>query len=179
MSALSRTMARLDERRVPCALIGAIAMAAHGAQRATADVDLLAPPEVLDPALWSGLRGLSLEVRRGDDDDSLLGVVRIGPRARLPVDVVVPRGGWVRRALGRTVARAVIDGASIPLLDVPDLVLSKVYAGGFQDVRDAVALVQLPGVDRASCVAHVDAEIAHCPGFVRRTWPGVRATLLG
>ncbi len=71
----------------PHALIGAAALAIHGVSRSTHDLDLLATePSCLDPRQWSALseEGIVVEVRKGDADDPLAGVVRFTAREERP-----------------------------------------------------------------------------------------------
>ncbi len=85
-----RVVIYLESRGVPSALIGGVALGVYGIARATLDVDLLvADPAVLKPAFWAAGRSLGVpEVRSGDADDPLAGVVRFA-RSREPVDVLV------------------------------------------------------------------------------------------
>ena len=78
--ALARVVWKLEQMGAPCALIGGVALAFHGIDRATEDIDLLATePSILNASLWEELRseGISVEVTVGDHDDPLRGVVRI------------------------------------------------------------------------------------------------------
>lgn len=67
-------------------LIGASAMAGHGAARATTDVDLLCvDATVLRDGRWARVDGLTTDVRLGEGGDPLDGVVRTrlgGPHQR-------------------------------------------------------------------------------------------------
>jgi hypothetical protein len=68
----------LDAHGICYALVGAHAMAVRGYPRSTVDIDLwTADARVLDEALWVGLRqdSVAVDVRRGDADDPLGGVV--------------------------------------------------------------------------------------------------------
>lgn len=48
---LKSLIAGLEAERLPYAVCGALAVAIHGAPRATKDIDLLVPPEALSPVL--------------------------------------------------------------------------------------------------------------------------------
>lgn len=79
MSLLFAVVDRLDRAGIRCALIGAEALALRGVSRATLDRDLLTTDgRALDAALWTPLvdTGTNFEVRRGDADDPLAGIVR-------------------------------------------------------------------------------------------------------
>jgi hypothetical protein len=77
-------------REVPFCLIGASALAVHGLARFSADVDLLTmDPTVLSDHFWAGLPDPP-EIRSGDLEDPLRGVVRW--RGEPPLDPIVGRG---------------------------------------------------------------------------------------
>ena len=105
MKLLERVAAILSEQAIPHALIGAAAMAVHGVSRSTLDLDLLVQDRrVLGSSFWGALVGIAaIDIRIGDGDDPLAGVVRINEGAERGVDVVVGRHRWqddiVRRAI--------------------------------------------------------------------------------
>jgi hypothetical protein len=171
MTLLARVAGLLREQRTPHALIGAAALAAAGIARSTFDLDLLTTDvRVLDDDVWAALRaaGISIEIRRGDADDPLLGVVRIEAPAERPVDVIVGRHAWQATAI----ARATPDLETIPVVLPRDLVLLKLYAGGTQDLWDVRALLDLPGADRV--VSDVEADLDRLPRSAREAWARVR-----
>jgi hypothetical protein len=80
MTLLGRTVRRLADMSSPTALIGGVALAVHGITCHTEDADLLSTDgRVLSDAFWEILRkeGTKIEVRHGDFDDPLRGVVRL------------------------------------------------------------------------------------------------------
>ena len=167
MTLLERVTRCLASAAVPHALIGAAALAAAGVSRSTYDVDLLTTDRrVLDEDLWGPLRttGTAIEVRRGDFDDPLAGVVRIGSPGERPVDVVVGRHAWQARAIQR--ARGGLGPA--PVVAPRDLVLLKLYAGGPQDLWDVRELLALPTA--AQLIAEVEADLADLPAGMRERW---------
>lgn len=171
MTLLARVHRLLVEQRVAHALIGAGALAAHGIARSTYDIDLLTTDtRVLDPALWDAWPGspVEIDIRRGDADDPLGGVVRLETAADRPVDVVLGRHAWQTRAVER--ASQVPGGP--PIVSAHDLILLKLYAGGHQDLWDVRELLRLPGADRL--IADVDAELAGLPGSMRERWAEAR-----
>jgi hypothetical protein len=103
-------------------------MAAHGVSRSTLDVDLLTTDaRVLDQRMWHAAQGASTDIRLGDADDPLLGVVRVR-RDERQVDVIVGRHAWQTAIVDG--ARPVdIEGESIPVADAAGLILLKLYAG--------------------------------------------------
>lgn len=171
MTLIDRVAALLRDRQAPHALIGAAALAAAGIARSTFDLDLLTTDtRVLDDALWAPLReaGVSIEIRRGDAHDPLLGVVRVEAPAERPVDVVVGRHAWQSAAIAR--ARPELE--AIPVVLPRDLVLLKLYAGGTQDLWDVRALLDLPGADRLA--ADVEADLDLLPRSARDAWNRAR-----
>jgi hypothetical protein len=168
MIELDRVCGILDEHRIPYALIGAAALAARGVARSTYDLDLLTTDvRALDAGVWQALPADTVDVRRGDLDDPLAGVVRITFAADRPVDVVVGKHAWQTRAIAR--AEAVSGGP--PVVLARDLVLLKLYAGGSQDLWDIRELIAagVAGLD-----ADVTADVAVLPGPLRQRWESVR-----
>ena len=102
-SVLARLVQVLQDRQIPFALIGAAAMAAHGVSRSTFATDLFSVgPSALDDGIWQALAtdGIDVDVRHGDDDDPLLGVVRC-TRGEQAIDLVVGRFAWQREVIAR------------------------------------------------------------------------------
>jgi len=78
----------------PHALIGGRAMAARGYPRFTIDVDLLTSDNrVLVAKTWSELArdGAEIDIRRGDHEDPLAGVVHLLLADGTDVDIVVAK----------------------------------------------------------------------------------------
>lgn len=146
------------------ALIGAAALAAHGIARATADLDLLVlDPRCLEPASWTDLRsaGCDVQIRAGDAEDPLAGVVRIGRLGESTVDVIVGRHAWQRSAI-REASPTRIGDEEVPVVGAPELILLKLHAGGPQDAWDVDQLLDLdaallPAVERMLGVLPEDA----------------------
>lgn len=173
MTLLERITAELHAASVPCALIGAAALAAAGVPRSTYDIDLLTTdPRVLRDEMWAGLRasGILVDIRRGDPDDPLAGVVRFERGDDRPVDLIVGRHGWQ----DEIVRRAAQAGPAPAVVRPPDLVLLKLYAGGDQDLWDVRALLDLPGA--AAWIVEIEAALADLPAAMRRRWTAVRSS---
>lgn len=169
MTLVNGVSAWLEARAVPHALIGAAALAAAGVARSTYDLDLLTTDaRVLDSSFWTGFIADVVDIRSGDADDPLRGVVRIEAYGERPVDLIIGRHAWQTRA----VARARHTPGEIPIVSKPDLVLLKLYAGGTQDLWDVRELLALPDADRL--VADVDADVHVLPDPARELWRGVR-----
>jgi hypothetical protein len=163
-------VAILDRAAVPHALIGAAALAAHGVSRATADEDLLALGESpLTFDFWAPLRdaGVEVEVRRGDPDDPLAGVVRFRAPAERSVDLVLGKFAWQRRIVERA-RRLSRGGVEIPVVGPADLILLKLFAGGPQDAWDIHLL--LAGEDGEIVAAEVERHLPELPANCDRFW---------
>ena len=160
----------LDTLGVRYALIGAHAMAARGYPRFTLDVDLLTTDlRVLDASHWSALvrDGAQVDVRRGDADDPLGGVVHLLLPDGTDVDLVVGKWQWEADLIERAEPIA-IGGAPIGVPCTGDLILLKLAAGGTLDLRDAAALLTLG--DRERVVRDVEAHIGDVRPDVRLAW---------
>ena len=132
--------------RAPVALIGGLALAAHGVLRATRDADLLGTdPGFLRKESWAafGAKGIAVSIQRGDPEDPLLGVVRLRREPDPDVDLVVGRERWLDDVLARSVTLR-LGGEPIPVVDAPDLVLLKLGAGGPIDLIDVRLLLMGP-----------------------------------
>jgi predicted nucleotidyltransferase len=170
VSLLARVSEALRAAGISYALIGASAMTIHGVSRSTIDVDLFVlDPACLDRRLWDSLaaEGVSVEVRRGDTDDPLAGVVRFETPPELPVDVVVGKYVWQRKTIDRA-RTALFAGVEIPVLTGVDLILLKLYAGGPQDAWDIQQV--LAGPERESLIAGVERELSELPQDCSRLW---------
>lgn len=136
----------LEAEQVAYALIGAVALAARGVSRSTADLDLLTTDLRVLRFDWPSLLPNEAEVvvRKGDYDDPLAGVITFHAAGEEPVDLVVGRWKWMQEAIGRA-ERLELGFAEIPVLTVGDLALTKIDAGGPNDLQDLARLVDVHG----------------------------------
>lgn len=169
MNLLHRVVAHLEGRGVATALIGGGALAVHGIARTTEDLDLLVlDVVVLDEGFWDSPReSMKVEIRRGDGDDPLAGVVRCAD-GETAVDVVVGKGAWMKDVLARRI-RLTLEGSSCPVVDAADLVLLKLDAGGPQDILDVRLLLAHDG---ARLRAEVERRMAGLPHGITTLWEG-------
>ena len=161
----------LRARGIPHALIGAAALAVHGVARSTYDLDLMATdPRTLAAETWDRLAGSGtahVDIRRGDADDPLAGIVRIEAAGERVVDVVVGRFTWQAEAIAA--AEPVrIEGGLIPVVTVADLILLKLYAGGTQDAWDIDQL--LAAGSRHEVSRQVAAGLPALPAEAAALW---------
>jgi predicted nucleotidyltransferase len=157
----------LDGAGVRYALIGALALAARGAARSTLDIDLLtADVRVLDRRFWAGVRGV--DVRKGDYDDPLRGVIRVSGNE--PVDIVVAKHKWQGDIVDRA-KPVTVRGVVIPVAQTTDLILLKLFAGGYRDLNDVRQLLAVG--PRGQLVADVSAALEELPQEMRERWAQV------
>lgn len=168
-------VARLDFLQIPFALIGAEALALRGLSHSTLDRDLLTTdPHALDAAIWTALAesGARFEIRRGDAEDPLAGVVRFEAEGERPVNLIVGRHAWPTCILERSEIMDLGD-LRVAVPRTADLILLKLYAGGPQDAWDVAQL--LADEDRAALVAEVDSRAHDLPADSRRLWGKILA----
>ena len=170
MNLLKKVAATLKEADIAFVVIGAAAMAVHGVSRSTLDIDLLAiDGRVLQSQTWTPLshQSISLEIRFGDVQDPLRGVVRFEADGQRPIDLIVGCGGWQTIILSRP-AKGFVGGIELPVAGKPDLVLLKLYAGGPQDLWD---IRQLLDTDPSGAVqAEVDKALVGLPQSMHKAW---------
>ena len=146
MSLLRRVFEVVEGRSLPVALIGGVALAAHGIVRATKDADLLATDTgLLDATVWEPLEAenVTVSVNRGDAEDPLAGVVRFRRDTEAPVDLVLGRERWLDGVLARR-QPVELSGEPLQVVTAADLVLLKLDAGGPIDLIDARLLLSGP-----------------------------------
>jgi hypothetical protein len=175
VSLLAQVHEILERERIAHAVIGAAAMAVHGVVRSTLDLDLLTvDPAVLERRLWVELarQGARVDVRHGDADDPLAGVVRLEAEGERDVDLVVGRDGWQQAIVLRaSVAR--VGGVELGVATVADLVLLKLYAAGPQDRWDIQQLLTLG--DRPELEQTVGDLLLGLPEASQRLWQELTA----
>ncbi len=176
MSLLAEVARRLQIAELRFALIGAEALSLRGASRSTLDRDLLTTDRrALEAALWQPLieSGAHCEVRRGDPDDPLAGVVRFSAAGERPVDLIVGRHLWQSQLLERAEWMDLGD-VTLPVPRAADLILLKLYAGGGQDAWDIAQV--LDGEDRELLVTEVELRLDDLPKDSRHLWERILAS---
>lgn len=152
-------------------MIGATAMAALGAVRSTLDLDILTTDRsVLKSSFWKDLESqdVMVEIRIGDIQDPLVGVVRVFREGDRPIDIVVGEAPWQDTAISDASVLQV-DGVDVPVVDEVGLVLLKLYAGGPQDRWDIEQLLVI-AADRRGLEDNVEARLTDLPKRCRRLW---------
>ena len=146
--ALRRVVTALDKLKIRHALIGGLAVAAHGMIRATKDVDLIIDLPLQDAlSLEQSLidSGFQASFYRGAVDDPIAGVLRLAvpvAGAEVSCDLLFASRAWQTRAV--TNATSIDLGSfAVRVAKPADLFLLKLYAGGPQDLMDAAQLLKL------------------------------------
>jgi hypothetical protein len=166
MSLLEEVSSTLEAAGIRHALIGALALAAYGVNRATVDLDLfVADASCLRSEIWTDLRsrGIAVDIRKGDLTDPLAGVVRIQAPGENPLDVVVGKFAWQARLL----ERAEPVGGTL-VVRAADLTLLKLYAGGPQDAWDVQQLLARPF--REDLILEVESRLPELPAQCADLW---------
>lgn len=171
MTLLSEVVSLLSENGVPHAMIGATALAALGASRSTQDLDLLITDcSVLDRQYWSPLEaaGAEVDVRVGEGDDPLAGVVRLTRPGSRPVDIVVGYAFWQDSVIADAYP-VTVEKTNVRAVDAVGFILLKLFAGGPQDLWDVEQVLAI-APDRNGLVAQIEERIKDLPAEARRLW---------
>jgi hypothetical protein len=162
----------LQQRTVAHALIGAAALALHGVSRSTFDQDILVTDtRVLDDAFWQQMTPPAhADVRRGDGDDPLAGVVRMRAESERDVDIVVGRYTWQADMLARS--EPIPHSGGLRVVRAADLVLLKLFAGGSQDRWDIEQLLALD--ESGALIQEVESRLSALPQRCAAAWASLR-----
>jgi hypothetical protein len=177
MSLLSEVADYLDTAEVAFAVIGATALAVHGASRSTLDVDVLTTDQrILREAFWAKapLTDAEIDIRWGDVSDPLVGIVQVSRPHDRPVDIIVGAAPWQTRLLEEATVHT-IHGAATPVVDRVGLILLKLYAGGPQDRWDITQLLQAHGAE--ALAPRVAARLDRLPKHCRSLWEQILSTM--
>jgi predicted nucleotidyltransferase len=129
----------LESAGVSYAVIGAMAAAVHGVVRASVDADLLisiAVPGMTDLARRLTESGFDVELRRGDPDDPIAGMLVVRDSHGNQVDMLVGLRGAEPALFGRAI-EVPLAGAQLRIVGREDFIAMKAYAGGPKDLMDA------------------------------------------
>jgi len=128
-------------------LFGAQAVTSYGVPRLSADVDvtLALVPDAPDRfARDMHAAGFTLRV----DDPEFVRRTRVMPfvhvATSMPLDIVLAGSGLEDEFLDRAVVTD-LGGASVPIIELGDLIIAKILAGRPKDLEDARALWRLRG----------------------------------
>jgi hypothetical protein len=129
----------LTREKLDYAIIGAFALSIHGAVRASTDVDALLSLtferlKQLDKLFQSA--GFHTTLRRGEDDDPVLGTLILTDDFGNQVDILGGLKGMDPRLFERTV-EVDLRGHPLKFVGREDFIAMKCFAGGPQDLLDA------------------------------------------
>src|ERR1700739_5096211 len=134
----------LAARSIDYAVIGALAASLHGAGRASLYADRVVSASVMegtriDEALKRA--GLTTELRRGDLEDAIPGLVRVSDSFGSQVDVLLGIRGLDPKAFSRTV-EVPLEGTRLRFVGREDFIAMRGAAGdpiGLLDAANAIA----------------------------------------
>lgn len=135
----------LAARGVRYAVIGAMAAAVHGVVRASLDADAVVALQIREAqALQQTLieMGYAANLRIGDVDDPIPGLLEIKDRHGNRVDLLVGLRGMDPELLSRTRQVSLAD-AVLDIVGREDFIAMKAFAGGPVDLADARAVIEL------------------------------------
>jgi hypothetical protein len=123
---------------------------------------------VLEGTLWDQLRhsGIVVDVRKGDVDDPLAGVVRIGTKPE-QIDIVVGKWKWEKRVIDRA-EETEVQGMKMRVPITSDLILLKLAAGGPIDQQDVIRLLAVG--PRHQLIQEVEQKIGDLPEDALALW---------
>lgn len=152
------------------AVIGGRAVAARGYPRVTFDTDFFTGDrKVFERSMWDTVAaaGATLDIRRGDYDDPLGGVVHITFPDGTDVDVVVAKWKWEAEVIDRAESM-MVAGMVAPVPRTSDLILLKLAAGGYRDLSDVHGL--LSTAPRHDLIAQVEQHLARLQPDAQAEW---------
>jgi hypothetical protein len=133
--------------KIPYAVIGAMAASVHGIVRASMDADAVLSLTIQEaPSVEREFRaaGFQTELRRGDPDDPIAGVLSLTDIHRNRVDLLVGLRGLDPGAFSRTV-ELIFHEAQLRVIGLEDFIAMKVFAAGPQELADARAALSAAG----------------------------------
>ena len=110
------------------------------------------------------MSGIPVDIRKGDWDDPLDGVIRVGPPDE-QVDVVVGKWKWEHRAVVQAEV-ADVQGVPMRVARASDLILMKLNAGGYQDRQDVHSLLEVG--PREQLIAEVEQKLGDLPSTAEK-----------
>lgn len=174
MTSIRQVVGALEDLGISFALIGAHAVGVRGYPRMTVDYDFLTTDRrVLQRASWESLErtGAKIDIRIGDADDPLGGVVHVTLDSGDEADIVVGKWKWEQGTIDRADIMQVGD-MSVRVPRTVDLILLKLAAGGFLDQQDVSALLEVS--DREAIIREVNERIGDLPPAAAALWQNLR-----
>ena len=142
VAGLKRARKEAAYHGVQCALIGGMAVSVWGTPRATNDVDFLVwhPDSSTLEQFFRAMREVHPDSEHFPTvDGPIAQCVRVVYPGGIHVDWIAPRYRWQVQMLERA-PLLLVGGTAIPVIDVVDLIVMKLKAGGVKDDADAANL---------------------------------------
>jgi hypothetical protein len=133
----------LVTKNVDYAVVGALAASVHGAVRASMDADVLlsvGTQEARDLESFFRAAGFLTELTRGDVDDPIPGLLKVGDSFGNRVDLLLGLRGIEPQAFSR-VLEIPFQGSKLKFIGREDFIAMKVFAGGPMDLLDATRAI--------------------------------------
>lgn len=137
----------LSKSEIPYVVIGAFAVSFYGVPRSTNDADAAIflrgtgkSAKVLTRELTAS--GYETELKMGDADDPIAGVIVVNDRHGNRADLIVGVRGMDAGAAVRAVTTSLL-GRSVKIASAEDLIAMKVAAGGVQDREDVRGILDV------------------------------------
>lgn len=170
MHLVSQVVDYLENRSAPSAVIGGLALAAHGVSRSTLDADLFTcDVRVLEADFWEDWEGVAFEILRGDLEDPLAGVVHFSDDVT-PLDIIIGKEAWMLIIPERRTMLS-IEGTNLPVANSVDLILLKLYAAGPQDLLDVELLLAGHGPELRKSV---EDQLEGLPASLQKIWEKIQ-----
>ena len=137
----------LNVQKITYAVIGALAASVHGAVRASLDADALISIPLSQATQLQGAAkasGFSADLSRGDLDDPISGVLKLGDSWDNRVDLLIGLRGMDSQAFDRVVD-VPFEGQNLRFIGREDFIAMKVFAGGPLDLVDAARALAAGG----------------------------------
>jgi hypothetical protein len=125
------------------AVIGAVAAAVHGSVRASLDADAIVAVPIPDAQRLCGefeASGLKAQLRMGEREDPVAALLAVSDSFENRVDLLMGLRGMDSGVYSRA-SLVRFSGASLQVVGREDFIAMKVFAGGPQDISDALSAI--------------------------------------
>ena len=139
-------LAAFAAARVEYAVVGGVAVNAHGYVRATNDLDIFIRPTVENArAAFEALLGLGVGLEGMEPGDLLSEEdnLRFGP-AEDHIDILASIGEMAFDQVWRNRVEIPVQGISVPFISKADLIENKEQVGRLRDLADVEELARIP-----------------------------------
>ena len=135
----------LDNLKVPYVVVGAFAASFYGQIRASLDADAVISVKGQEKKLEQLVvilkkDGFKVEVRHGDAQDPVHGVVNIKDKFQNRVDLLTGIRGMKADVFDRLVTASFMD-TKIKIISAEDFIAMKIFAGGTKDIEDVIGVL--------------------------------------